>query len=99
MLYVFIDDMNSPVITTLLSLSDTLSLDAGTAYVGFTASTGDNMWQAHDLLDWQFRSLHIDKAYVQPTLVGSEGAFECVVETECVHRRDDLHHWRENSLL
>ena len=45
LLYIYIDDMYSPVITTPLNLKKTLNLDDDRAIVGLTASTGDNTWQ------------------------------------------------------
>ena len=93
-LYVFIDDLSSPVLSTPISLSDTLQLDDGRAFAGFTASTGENMWQVHDILDWQFRSLTLDKIYFEPTLVNGEGAFECMVGGSCIHFPDAAHYIR-----
>jgi hypothetical protein len=50
LLSVFVDDMYSPVITTPMNLGATLQLDDGRSYVGLTAATGDEYWQAHDIL-------------------------------------------------
>ena len=60
MLYIYIDDMYSPTITTPINLDYTLKLDNGRAYVGLTAATGESLWQAHDVLSWQFSSLYVD---------------------------------------
>ena len=60
LLYIYLDDLDSPVITTPLNLGSTLQLDRGRAYVGFTAGTGDTHWQTHDILDWSFISLTHD---------------------------------------
>ncbi len=57
MLHVYCNDMNVPVLTVPLHLSATLDLNMGRAWVGFTASTGDETWQSHDIFDWQFSSL------------------------------------------
>mmetsp|Transcript_14047 Transcript_14047/g.30832 ORF Transcript_14047/g.30832 Transcript_14047/m.30832 type:complete len:963 (-) Transcript_14047:82-2970(-) len=50
LLQVYLDDMYSPVITTPINLASTLALDDGRSYVGLTAATGDEYWQAHDIL-------------------------------------------------
>eukprot|EP01033_Poteriospumella_lacustris_P010559 gene10559-7511_t len=70
LLYVYIDDLYSPVITTPLNLGATLSLDDGRAYVGFTAATGNNHWQAHDVLSWTWDSLFEDIAYTYDNIEG-----------------------------
>lgn len=82
LLYVYLDDMYSPVITTPLNLGATLNLDDGRAYVGVTAATGDQYWQAHDVLSWQFDSLFEDELYTPPVRINGEGAYQCVNETE-----------------
>jgi len=45
----YLDDMYSPIITTSINLAATLQLDDGRSYVGITAATGDEHWQAHDI--------------------------------------------------
>ena len=55
-LKVFYDNFGTPVISTAVDLSQLLQLDAGRAWVGFTAATGGG-WQNHDILNWQFRPL------------------------------------------
>lgn len=90
--------MYSPVITTPLNLGATLNLDDGRTYVGLTAATGDNYWQAHDILGWQFTSLYIDEKYTPPFQLNGEGAYSCVNETVCVHRVDYDHYMRTNNV-
>jgi len=52
-LRVFVDDPNTPVLTIPnLNLATLLSLDNGSAWVGFTAGTG-SAYEAHDILAWQ----------------------------------------------
>jgi len=52
-LSVFVDDPTTPVLTIPnLNLSTLLSLDNGSAWVGFTAGTGA-AYEAHDILAWQ----------------------------------------------
>lgn len=98
MLYVYLDDTYSPVITTPLNLGATLSLDSGRCFVGVTAATGDKHWQVHDLLNWTFQSLFQDEQYTAPLTVNGEGAYECVNVTECVHRLDYNHYTRLPNL-
>ena len=61
LLYVYLDDLEHPVLPPPMSLADTLRLGDGRAYVRFTAGTGEDAWQTHDLLDWTFTSLYADK--------------------------------------
>lgn len=49
---VYIDDMTTPRITAPADLS-TLGLNAGKAWIGFTAATGGAS-EAHDILTWSF---------------------------------------------
>lgn len=58
-LSVFVDDEASPALIVPLALSDLLGLDQthGRAWVGFTAATGADVWQTHDVLGWHFTSL------------------------------------------
>lgn len=99
LLYVYVDDLDYPVLITMLNIEDTLHLDNGRAFVGFTAGTGDNNWQAHDVLSWQFRSLWQNRPYTRPSVVNGEGAFECINEEKCVHRPDLDHYYRSNRLV
>jgi lectin family protein/CHRD domain-containing protein len=52
-LTIFLDDMTKPILTVPVDLATTLKLDNGTAWVGFTAATG-NRFQAHDILSFSF---------------------------------------------
>ena len=90
--------MYSPVITTPLNLAATLKLDSGRAFVGLTAATGDNDWQVHDVLKWQFRSLYRDEEYNPPLRVNGEGDYRCVNDGVCVHPIDYEHFNRKNNL-
>lgn len=91
LLYIYIDDLEQPVLTTYLDISTIIQLDNDGAYVGFTAATGDSHWQTHDIASWQFRSLYIDKKYTSPTIVNGVGAYECMNIDECVHLEDTQH--------
>jgi hypothetical protein len=51
-LSVYLDNMSTPVLTVAVDLTSTLALDNGSAWVGFTASTGGGT-QIHDILNWQ----------------------------------------------
>jgi hypothetical protein len=98
LLYVYIDDLYSPVITTPLNLEDTLKMEDGRLYVGLTSGTGDANWQTHDILEWQFRSLYIDRLYEPPVVVNGEGAHECRNESVCVHVPEYDHYMRTNNV-
>lgn len=50
-LEVFLDDFSNPVLAVSVNLKSTLGLSDGTAFVGFTASTGAQT-ENHDILDW-----------------------------------------------
>ena len=52
---IFIDDFHAPVLTISIDLAETLELDGGNAYVGFTASTGPR-FTGHKILRWDFAS-------------------------------------------
>lgn len=97
MLYVFLDDMFSPIITIPMNLGATLELDNGRAIIGMTAATGDEYWQAHDILSWKFSSLFIDETYNPPVTGNGEGAHACINDTVCVHRVDYDHYTRTNN--
>ncbi|TYZ64247.1 hypothetical protein PybrP1_004419 [[Pythium] brassicae (nom. inval.)] len=56
-LAVFLDNMDTPVVSVPLRLEHSVVLHHGRAYVGFTAATGESAWQTHDILQWQFTSL------------------------------------------
>ena len=96
LLYVYIDDLYSPVITTPINLDKTIDLEDGRAIVGFTAATGDNLWQAHDILEWSFSSLYIDDFYEPPVVINGLGDQYCRNETECRHLTDFDHYMRRN---
>ena len=98
LLYIYIDDLYSPIITTPLNLDATLNLDDGRAWVGITAATGDSNWQAHDVLDWRFSSLFIDTVYTPPLIVNGEGGYDCANLTACVHHAEYQHHMRKNNV-
>jgi hypothetical protein len=98
LLYVYIDDMYSPVLMIPINLQATLKLDHGRAYVGLTGATGDNHWQVHDILNWNFQSLYRNKLYYEPIIVNGIGDHRCVNETVCVHRSDYVHYLRNDEV-
>lgn len=55
-LSIFLDDLQNPVLEVGLNLSDTLRLDDGAAWVGFTASTEPGFTNRHDVLEWSIES-------------------------------------------
>lgn len=58
---VYLDDENVPILVTPMQLSLLLGLDEthGRAWIGFTAATGSNIWQNHDILAWHFTQLRM----------------------------------------
>ncbi|MBM3214625.1 choice-of-anchor C family protein [Candidatus Poribacteria bacterium] len=50
---VFLNDLTKPILSVPLRLPDTLFLDHGSAWVGFTAATG-GAHESHDILSWSF---------------------------------------------
>lgn len=77
LLYVYVDEMIEPRLVLPLNLEATLKLDQGRAWVGFTAATGDETWQSHDLISWVFSATRENIPYTPPPIVNGEGAFEC----------------------
>jgi hypothetical protein len=53
---IFLDDLANPALTVSVDLAATLSLDAGNAFVGFTAATGAG-FENHDILNWSFSTI------------------------------------------
>lgn len=98
LMYIYIDDLYSPVITTPINLDATIQLDDGRAYVGITAATGDNTWQAHDIISWQFSSLFIDQTYEPPIIVNGVGDIQCRNMSACIHFPDYDHYMRKNNV-
>jgi len=76
-LQVFLDDLSTPALVVPLNLAGTLALTHGRARVGFTAATGEDTWQAHDILDWEFTQLREDPPYHSPPVVNGLGAHAC----------------------
>lgn len=58
-LSIYLDDEKAATLIVPVSLPKLLGLDDthGRAWVGFTAGTGADVWQAHDILGWHFTSL------------------------------------------
>lgn len=59
-LRVYFNNQTQPSLIVPLNLESTINLDNGRAWVGFTASTGDSIWQVHDLLAWNFTQTRED---------------------------------------
>lgn len=57
LLSVYLYDDTVPILAVPLNLGDTLDMKDGRAWIGFTASTGSNIWQTHDILAWSFTQL------------------------------------------
>jgi hypothetical protein len=84
-LAVYVDDLKAPILTVPMNLASTLDLQSGRSYVGFTAATGENMWQVHDILEWEFTSLREDPPYIPPIIVNEDGAHQCNIKGDCAH--------------
>lgn len=73
---VYLDSMKTPVLASTVDLSTVVDGD-GTAYVGFTASTGGG-WENHDLLSWRFNGIRPDVSS-NMSIVSSNISFLSVV--------------------
>lgn len=60
LIHVYCQNLVDPVLTVPLHLAKTLKLNRGRAWVGFTAATGDETFQVHDVLKFTFSSLRLD---------------------------------------
>ena len=61
-LKVYLFNSDKPVLTVPCNLDETLRLDNGRGWVGFTASTGDNVYQSAEVLSWDFTQTRQDLA-------------------------------------
>src|SRR5262245_24746594 len=52
-LSVYLDNLTTPKLTVAVDLAEKLNLDAGKAWVGFTAATGGGS-QNHDIVNWSY---------------------------------------------
>ncbi len=52
-LQIFVDSLDHPILTLSISIEDSLRLEDGTAWVGFTGATG-SAYEKHYILNWQF---------------------------------------------
>lgn len=66
---VYLDDLVTPAIVSRVNLDSLLSLNAGYAWIGFTAACG-NGYENHFILDWSFDTA-IDTSYTGkiPTII------------------------------
>jgi hypothetical protein len=60
LLKVYCQSLHEPVLIVPLHMRGTLNVHRGRAWVGFTASTGQDTWQTHDILKWTFMSLRLE---------------------------------------
>lgn len=65
-LEIYLNDLTTPVLTVPLDLENTLNLDNGTAYLGFTGTTGAAV-ETHDILNWMFETETVTET-TQPTI-------------------------------
>lgn len=59
---VYVDNMDVPLLAFPINLSYVLDLGEGTAWAGFTSSTG-RKWQKHDVISWYFCEDHKQCAF------------------------------------
>ena len=52
-LYVYMDDVSTPILAVQLFLDEVMELDEGKAWVGFTSATW-SAYENHDILNWAF---------------------------------------------
>lgn len=61
------------------------------AFVGFTAATGDNVWQVHDVLAWHFTQLRRNVPFLRSRFpaveTNGEGRHDCAGDLWCPHPR------------
>lgn len=57
LLHIYCQNVDDAVLIVPLHLQRTLKLNRGRAWVGFTASTGEETFQVHDVLNFTFSSL------------------------------------------
>ncbi len=61
MLSIYLDEnVIKPIMIIPINLEATIKLQHGRSYVGFTAATGSDTWQTHEILSWNFSSLRLD---------------------------------------
>jgi len=77
LLKVYVGDLADPVLVVPLALEETLNLNHGRSWVGFTSATGENTWQVHDILDWHFTSLRQERGTYKAPIVNGGGSFSC----------------------
>ncbi len=53
-LSIYLDDLSSSLLQISLDIADTLALDDGKAWVGFTGSSNGPVSENHDILSWTF---------------------------------------------
>ena len=60
-MYMYVQDVNHPLLVDTLKFPASLNLNAGRTCVGFIGSIGTHASQVHVILKWNLDSLHIDK--------------------------------------
>ena len=99
-LRVFLDDLITPMLSVTADLETLLNLDNGTAWLGFTSSTGGD-FENHDLLMWSFRP-NPPPVRVEHWVVENDGSVEfqfiaAASQTYVVEYSTDLVHWIETQ--
>jgi len=84
-LAIYVDDMFTPLFVIPLNLADTIALDNGRAYIGFTAATGNETWQVHDILNWEFTATREEARVYAPPIINDIGGHACSQPGKCSH--------------
>ncbi|CAM9683580.1 unnamed protein product, partial [Pylaiella littoralis] len=82
-LSVYVGDLNEPCLVVPLNLEAIMRLNHGRAFVGFTAGTGRDTWQVHDVLRWSLSSLREDAPNWSPPSVDQHNFDGAVNNTSC----------------
>lgn len=82
-LSVYVENLDEPCLVVPLNLKATLRLNHGRAFVGFTAGTGKDTWQAHDVLRWSLSSLREDTPHWAPPSVDRQYSDGAMNSTSC----------------
>ena len=91
-LSIFLDDLLNPALTVSVDLANTLNLDNGKAWLGFTAATGAS-WENHDIISWS----HTDEVTSVPEpsfalglLIVSAFSFSSLLKHKYQQKADDF---------
>lgn len=72
-LSVFMDGAAKPSLIVPLDIESVLATDNGRAWVGFTAATGADVWQVHDILEWRLTQLRRPLLAIKQPMLAPDG--------------------------